>query len=336
MRFLCIIKNIGVIYKTMNNDERQQILQKSAGLIFSLQEFLPHDNYTPYDAQQAQEGLMKIHNEPQNRIDICEMQLAITNAIMQEERTHRREAEARIEDMENACKVKDEENAELNRALWDRDQKVEELENKLNERYEADELLKKYAELEAYVKDLKEDYTKEKENTQLLFNKIGEDTMVKNWKKKYVNRNQVCLFCGKDRYDTKRDEYGYCPLLRDCFSCKECSKKKVVRTFLTFNGSRKTLGDLMYELHKTGGRYERDDSIRGAINKTLRSYEANFVSIALLDGDFEGRFGRTPLNPATIINEWFEESIKAENPKEIMKLLSYYRDNLDLLGDRHL
>jgi hypothetical protein len=322
----------------MNNDERQQILQKSAGLIFSLQEFLPHDNYTPYDAQQAQEGLMKIHNEPQN-IDISVRRLLVDmrtqGSIIHEQATQLREANERIEDMENACKVKDDENAKVNLALWDKEQKIEELENKLNERYEADELLKKYAELEAYVKDLKEDYTKEKENTQFLFNKIGEDTMVKNWKKKYVNRNQVCLFCGKDRYDTKRDEYGYCPLLRDCFSCKECSKKKVVRNFLTFNGSRKTLGDLMYELHKTGGRYERDDSIRGAINKTLRSYETNFVSTALLDGDFEGRHG-TPLNPAKLINVWFEESIKAENPKEIMKLLSYYRDNLDMLGDRHL
>jgi hypothetical protein len=83
-----------------------------------------------------------------------------------------------------------------------------------------------------------------------------------------------------------------------------------------------------------GGQYELDSDIRYEVDITLRTYDERYVSAELTDGDFS-RFNSQP-HTADIIEDWFKESISAERPKEIMKLLSYYRDNLSICNDTHL
>jgi hypothetical protein len=75
----------------------------------------------------------------------------------------------------------------------------------------------------------------------------------------------------------------------------------------------------------------RHDDDREEILKTLEAYCDNKVPSYLLTAypnlttDFE---------VMDMINEWFKKSI--EEPNEIFKLLSYYRDNLSICNDTHL
>lgn len=301
----------------MNANERNQILQHSAGLIFSLQEFLPHDDYTPYDAQKAQEGLMKIHN---SNHEVYERD-ALVHTLENEVEDLENEVEELREEMANACKEKDEENAKLNIALSERDQRIEELEKELDEKYEKDELLQKYKELLIVAKELEEEVKKEKEISQTLFNKIGEDTMIKNWKKKYVNRNPICLLCGKNRLSKSREKYG-CLLLRDCFTCEECSKRRCMKSYNCFNGENISLGEMMMTRH---------DEDREEIRKTLEAYNDKDTPSALLT-DYPNL--TTDFEIMDMINEWFRKSI--EKPNEIFKLISYYRDRLSVCNDTDL
>lgn len=315
----------------MNTAERNRILQQSAGLIFALQEFLPVDDFTSYDAQTAQEGLMRIHNSSNDAYERDELVHTLENEVddLQNELDELRE------EMDNAIKEREDENAELNRALLEREEVIDKLHKELDEKYEADELLRKHKELEIIATELQDELKKEKERNQKIFNDRAELYQVKKWKDKYVGRNGRCLFCGKDRYSTKRDKYGYCPLLRDCFTCEECGDERYARNFNTFNGEHKSLGDIIFEKHSRGGQYETDSDIRYEVDITLRNYDERYVSSALIDGDFEGRFS-SPLDTADIINKWFVESISADRPKEIMKLLSYYRDELSICNDTHI
>jgi hypothetical protein len=222
---------------------RNDTLQLSAGIIFALQHHLPTDDYTPYDAQQAQEGLMKIFN---------------SNNTEQGER----------------------------------------------------------------IRQLERELQKEKETSQLLFNRIGENTMVKNWKKKYVNRNPLCLLCGKDRHSNNRDKYGYCPLLRDCFTCEECGDRKCAKSYNTFNGEHISLGEIMLSRH---------DEDREELMRTMEAYnDKHTPSFALT----EYPNLTTDCEIADMVNEWFKKSI--EEPNEIFKLLSYYRNELSICNDTHI
>lgn len=317
----------------MNATERNRILQHSAGLIFALQEFLPVDDYTSYDAQTAQEGLMRIHNSnhiPYERdalVHTLETEVDDLQNENDEANDRINELEERLEQLTEANKEIENENSKINIAYG-------ELQDKLDERYEADELLKKHAELEDTAKDLQNELKKEKERSQRLFNEQAEVSQVKTWKAKYVGRNGRCLFCGKDRYNSKRDKYGYCPLLRDCFTCEECGDARCAKSYNTFNGEHKSIGEIIFERHSTGEQYETDSSIRYEVDITLRTYDERYVSAELTDGGFS-RFNSQP-HTADIIEDWFKESISAERPKEIMKLLSYYRDNLSICNDTHL
>jgi len=322
----------------MNTAERNRILQQSAGLIFALQEFLPVDDFTSYDAQTAQEGLMRIHNS-YREVDAEAEDLQIEIDDLQQDNDELRneldDANERIEQLIEANKECEHENSKINIAYGEMFDKLEDMENKLNERYDKDELLKKYAELEITAKELQDELKKEKQTSQKLFNERTEARQVQSWKKKYVGRNGRCLFCGKDRYNSKRDKYGYCPLLRDCFTCEECGDALYAKSYNTFNGEHKSLGEIIFEKHSRGGEYELDSDIRNEIDITLRNYDERYVSVALIDGDFEGRYG-SPVDTAELINKWFVDCITEERPKEIMKLLSYYRDNLSICNDTHL
>jgi hypothetical protein len=317
----------------MNTAERNRILQQSAGLIFALQEFLPVDDFTSYDAQTAQEGLMRIHNSNNEPYERDQLVHTLENEVddLQNEVD---EANERIEQLEVALKECESENSKINIAYGEMGDKLDAMEIRLNERYEEDELLKKYAELENTAKELQDALKKEKETSQKLFNEQAEVRQVKTWKAKYVGRNGRCLFCGKDRYNSKRDKYGYCPLLRDCFTCEECGDALYAKSYNTFNGENKSIGEIIFEKHSRGGQYERDCDIRYEVDITLRTYDERYVSAELTDGDFS-RFNSQP-HTADIIEDWFKESISAERPKEIMKLLSYYRDNLSVCNDTHL
>jgi len=322
----------------MNANERNRILQHSAGLIFALQEFLPVDDFTSYDAQTAQEGLMRIHNSnPEADAEVEDLQIEIDDLQQDNDeiRNELDEAHERIEQLTEACKECERENSKINIAYGEMYDKLEAMEIRLNERYETDELLKKYAELETTAKDLQDELKREKHTSQRLFNEQMEVRQVKSWKAKYVNRNGRCLLCGENRYNSKRDKYGYCPLLRDCFTCEECGDKRIANSYNAFNGEHKSLGEIIIDRHTKGSEYETDSSIRYEIDNTLRTYDERYVSTALIDGDFEGRLG-SPVDTAELINKWFMESISAERPKEIMKLLSYYRDKLSICNDTHL
>jgi hypothetical protein len=317
----------------MNTAERNRILQQSAGLIFALQEFLPVDDFTSYDAQTAQEGLMRIHNSNNEPYERDQLVHTLENEVddLQNEVD---EANERIEQLEVALKECESENSKINIAYGEMGDKLDAMEIRLNERYEEDELLKKYAELETTAKELQDALKKEKETSQKLFNEQAEVRQVKTWKAKYVGRNGRCLFCGKDRYNSKRDKYGYCPLLRDCFTCEECGDALYAKSYNTFNGEHKSIGEIIFEKHSRGGEYELDSDIRYEVDITLRTYDERYVSAELTDGDFS-RFNSQP-HTADIIEDWFKESISAERPKEIMKLLSYYRDTLSVCNDTHL
>jgi len=320
----------------MNATERNQTLQLSAGIIFALQHHLPNDDYTSYDAQIAQEGLMRIHNSNQDiytyerdaLVHTLEGEVDDLQNEVDEANERIDELEERLEQLTEAYKEIENENSKINIAYG-------ELQNKLEERYEADELLKKYAELEETAKDLQNELKREKETSQKLFNEQAEVRQVKNWKAKYVGRNGRCLFCGKDRYNSKRDKYGYCPLLRDCFTCEECGDARYAKSYNTFNGEHKSIGEIIFEKHRRGTEHERDSDVRYEVDITLRSYDERYVSCALIDGDFDGSLG-SAVETADIIENWFKESISAERPKEIMKLLSYYRDRLSICNDTHL
>ena len=317
----------------MNTAERNRILQQSAGLIFALQEFLPVDDFTSYDAQTAQEGLMRIHNSSNDTYERDALVHTLETEVddLQNELD---EANERIEQLTEANNECEKENSKINIAYGEMLDKLEDMENKLNERYEQDELLKKYAEMESTAKELQDQLKKEKETSQKLFNERTEARQIQTWKKKYVGRNGRCLFCGKDRYNSKRDKYGYCPLLRDCFTCEECGDALYAKSYNTFNGEHKSIGEIIFEKHSRGGQYELDSDIRYEVDITLRTYDERYVSAELTDGDFS-RFNSQP-HTADIIEDWFKESISAERPKEIMKLLSYYRDNLSICNDTHL
>ena len=317
----------------MNTAERNRILQQSAGLIFALQEFLPVDDFTSYDAQTAQEGLMRIHNSSNDTYERDALVHTLETEVddLQNELD---EANERIEQLTEANNECEKENSKINIAYGEMLDKLEDMENKLNERYEQDELLKKYAEMESTAKELQDELKKEKETSQKLFNERTEARQIQTWKKKYVGRNGRCLFCGKDRYNSKRDKYGYCPLLRDCFTCEECGDALYAKSYNTFNGEHKSIGEIIFEKHSRGGQYELDSDIRYEVDITLRTYDERYVSAELTDGDFS-RFNSQP-HTADIIEDWFKESISAERPKEIMKLLSYYRDNLSICNDTHL
>jgi chromosome segregation ATPase len=317
----------------MNANERNRILQHSAGLIFALQEFLPVDDFTSYDAQTAQEGLMRIHNSNHEPYERDQLVHTLENEVddLQNEVD---EANERIEQLEVALQECESENSKINLAYGEMGDKLDAMEIRLNERYEEDELLKKYAELETTAKELQDTLKKEKETSQKLFNEQAEVRQVKTWKAKYVGRNGRCLFCGKDRYNEKRDKYGYCPLLRDCFTCEECGDARYAKSYNTFNGEHKSIGEIIFEKHSRGGQYELDSDIRYEVDITLRTYDERYVPASLTDGDFS-RFNSQP-QTADIIEDWFKESISAERPKEIMKLLSYYRDRLSICNDTHL
>jgi hypothetical protein len=313
----------------LSADERNRILQHSAGLIFALQEFLPVDDYTSYDAQTAQEGLMRIHNS--NHIPYERDALVHTlETEVDDLQNECDEANDRIVDLEERLEHYTEANKELEKENSKMFAVNSELQDKLDERYEADELLKKYAEMEETAKDLQKELKREKERADRYYRLEEIDRNVLSWKKKYVGRNGRCLFCGKDRYNSKRDKYGYCPLLRDCFTCEECGDARYSKSYNTFNGEHKSIGEIIFEKHRRGTEHELDSDVRYEVDITLRTYDERYVSCALIDGDF------SQVETADIIEDWFKESISADRPKEIMKLLSHYRDRLEIGDYTHL
>jgi hypothetical protein len=291
------------------NDAHRETLRLSANLIFSLQEHLPNDEYKSYDAQVAQEGLMKLHN---------------TNFAVQDENPRIEELEIEVDDLEQQVRDCEDTIEELNGDVYELEQKVEVLNKKLNERYSQDELLMKYTELKEEAEMLQKHNKQEKERSQKLFNQLAEVETIKKWKSKYVNRNPLCLFCGKSRYSKKRDKYGYCPLLRDCFTCEDCGDKKYARAYNTFNGENISLGEIIVSRH---------DEDRDEIKNTLELYNDNKVPSFLLT---EYPNLTSDVEIAELINEWFMGCIQESNPKEIFKVLSYYRDELSICGDTHL
>ena len=296
-------------------------LQLSAGIIFALQHHLPTDDYTPYDAQQAQEGLMRIHNssQPEQNFRIRQLQTELQEVINNEG-----ELILINEDLKDALKESENENAKLNILLGEKDEEMDKLHKELEEKYEADELLRKYKELEIIAKELQDENKKEKERSQRLFNQHAETIQIQNWKKKYISRNALCLLCGESRYSSKRirDKYGYCPLLRDCFTCEKCGDKECARAYNTFNGEHISIGEIMLSKH---------DEDREEIKRTMELYNDKHTPSFLLTAYPNLTTDNEIID---MINEWFRKSI--EEPNEIFKLLSYYRDNLSICNDTNL
>lgn len=319
------------------NDEQKQTLQLSAGIIFSLQDNLPNDEYTPYDAQKAQEGLMRIFNLPNNNNEELTNRIDEINGELEEAYTTIEELKNDIEDKDRKIEALEEVEDDERREKCYLEQKVEELEEKLKRKYAENEKDELIDELKADNKmkdemfeECQRRYEEEREikNKYILScvsqrRKIEELTNTQLYKSKYVNRNPLCLFCGTSRYDAERDKYKVCPLLRDCFTCKTCGDKKFARNYTTYNGENKAIGYIILENHN----YDA-----GQVKKTLENYHYNEdLPLLFTDGN-----DYTENQIADAITEWFDESFN-ESHKEIFKVIELYRGKLDIGGrEQHI
>jgi DNA repair exonuclease SbcCD ATPase subunit len=319
------------------NDEQKQTLQLSAGLIFSLQDNLPNDLYTPYDAQKAQEGLMRIHNLPIQDTEEQNEKIEELTYELEEAYTTIEELKNDIEDKDRKIEALEEADSEERRERYYLEQKVEELEDKLQRKYadnEKDELIDELTDDNKMKDEMFEECQRRYEEEKQIKNKyilscvslrrINEELKsISLYKSKYVNRNPLCLFCGTSRYDAERDKYKVCPLLRDCFTCKTCGDKKFARNYTTYNGESKAIGYIILENHN----YDA-----GQVKKTLENYHHNEeLPLLFTDGN-----EYTENQIADAITEWFDESFN-ESHKEIFKVIELYRGKLDIGGrEQHI
>jgi|LakMenEpi03Aug12_release.lakeMendotaPanAssembly.Ray.scaffolds.fasta_scaffold52188_2 hypothetical protein len=322
------------------NDEQKQTLQLSAGLIFSLQDNLPNDEYTPYDAQKAQEGLMRIFNLPSNNNEELTNRIVEINGELEEAYTTIEELKNEIEDKDRTIEALEEVDSERASEIYHLEHTIEELEDKLQRKYADDEKDKIIDELTADNKlkdEMFEECKRRYDEEVLIKNKyikscvsqrrqIEELTNTQIFKEKYVYRNPLCLFCGESRYDKERDKYKVCPLLRDCFTCKTCGDKKFARNYTTYNGENKMIGYVILENHN----YDAEK-----VKKTLENYYHNEeLPLLFTDGN-----DYTENQIADAITEWFDESLnecdKVRN--NIFKVLELYRSKLDIGGrEQHI
>ena len=319
------------------NDAQKQTLQLSAGIIFSLQDNLPNDEYTPYDAQQAQEGLMRIFNLPNNNNEELTNRIDEINGELEEAYTTIEELKNEIEDKDRTIEALEDADSERASEFYHLERTIEELEDKLQRKYadnEKDEM----------IDDLTADNKLKDEMFEECKRRLDEETLIKNkyilscvsqrrkieeltntqiYKEKYVNRNPLCLFCGASRYDKERDKYKVCPLLRDCFTCKTCGDKKFARNYTTYNGESKAIGYIILENHNYDARQ---------VKKTLENYHHNEeLPLVFTDGN-----EYTENQIADAITEWFDESFN-ESHKDIFKVIELYRSKLDIGGrEQHI